>query len=278
MLLFTDPFGARLTLDSPVRNLICGIVASALRPGQHDALRAAAGEHALPFLVQPKMGSPDYGSFSRAVRHLAPDLIFVNSYSLMVRGDILRVPRLGGINLHGALLPEFRGPNPIQWAILNGETQTGVTLHHMTETFDAGDIVERRVVPLRPDDVWLDVMKRQRPVMAEMIAENLPKVLPETAPRIPQDESKARSWPRRTPEDGLFAWCWPVRRIHDMIRALVAPLPGARYQEGNGTTVVIDHYLSPARIWDRKLAHVRTIALPGRPGTDLAFRIGETVA
>lgn len=253
VLLFSDPYGAPPSLSALPKGTVCALVAASIRPHQHVEMRQFAAEFDLRFLVQPKASDPEYGRFLDAVRDLEPDLILVASYSMLIGNDVLGSAPLGGVNLHAALLPNYRGANPIQWAILNEERETGVTMHHMTESFDAGDIIDRQRIPLFPDDTWRDVIERQRPLMERMVREQLPRVLEGRASRREQDEALARHWRRRSPEDGRFDWTLPARRIFDLVRALVAPLPGAFY-EHEGKRTVIDRYLPLAEICRMKAA------------------------
>lgn len=120
VLLFGDIPGVPQLLRHISPQYVVGIVCAEIRPQYHAALSEVAQSHQLPLLIQPKVNSPDYAAFKESVNQLAPDLILVNSYSMIVREEILAIPRLGGINIHGALLPQYRGCNPIQWSILNG--------------------------------------------------------------------------------------------------------------------------------------------------------------
>jgi methionyl-tRNA formyltransferase len=240
------------------------MVAASNRPQYHDALRALAASNALAFSVQPPWRSAAYAGFVEWVRERAPDLIWVNSYSLIVRPDVLSIPRLGGINVHGGLLPQYRGSNPLQWAILNGETTTGVTIHEMTDGIDEGPILARREVALRFEDTWRNAQTRIAGATDRLLAEIAPDIVAGRWQSRPQDESLARSCPRRTPEDGVFRLDEPVRHIYNLIRALVAPHPGAFHLVSNGTKVVIDHYLTPAEVAQLKYGDgVRRIEAQG---------------
>ncbi|MEI6837229.1 MAG: formyltransferase family protein, partial [Alcaligenaceae bacterium] len=154
ILIFGDiPGIPQLLRHIPAEHLI-GTVCAAIRPQYHDPLSDIAAFHELPLIIQPKVNSADYANFKVAIKQLAPDLILVNSYSMIVREDVLALARLGGINIHGALLPRYRGCNPTQWAILNGETLTGVTMHEMSAGLDEGAIIDQREVPLFFEDTW----------------------------------------------------------------------------------------------------------------------------
>jgi hypothetical protein len=166
----------------------------------------------------------------------------VNSYALKLHAEVVELAR-AAVNVHAGLLPEYRGPNPIQWAILNDEHHTGVTMHHVTQDIDAGDIIARDVVPIHFGDTWGDVQARLAEATEAMLARELPAVLSGTSARRPQDSTAARTFSRRRVEDGLFTWSQPARRIYNLIRALVHPHPGAFYIL-DGRAVVLDRFLS----------------------------------
>jgi methionyl-tRNA formyltransferase/RimJ/RimL family protein N-acetyltransferase len=245
ILLFGDiPGIPQLLRHIPVEHLV-GIVGAAIRPQYHTALAAIAESHALQLLIQPKMDSADYANFSAAVTQLEPDLIWVNSYSMILRQDVLCAARLGGINIHGALLPQYRGCNPTQWAILNGEAATGVTMHEMSGGLDEGAIIEQRVVPLFFEDTWQTAYARISIATDELIAANLHNILAEDWQAKKQDISQANYCRRRTPEDGLFDWSQPVVDIYNKIRALLPPLPPAFHIDTAGGRVHMDQQLTP---------------------------------
>ena len=248
VLLFGDDFGiARLMRHLP-RDYVCGVVAAGNRPRYHDAVRISAYDRGLPFAIQPAYHSAAYDEFVAWVKERQPDLILVSSYSMILRPDVLGVPPLGGINVHGALLPKYRGSNPLQWAIINGENVTGVTLHEMSAGIDEGAIIDRRVVPLYFEDAWQMAQRRVTAATENLLADNLPQILSGCWHAVPQDPRLASSYRRRTADDGLFNWDQPVRRIYNLIRALVAPHPGAHVLDAVGNRQVFDRYLTPADI------------------------------
>jgi methionyl-tRNA formyltransferase len=234
---------------------VCGIVAAANRPNCRDELAQLCLEKELPFTVQPTSSDVAYQDFLAFVRERRPDILLVNSYSMILRPDLLELAELGGINMHGALLPEYRGCNPLQWAILNRESVTGVTLHEISAGIDEGAIIDRRVVPLLFEDTWITAQHRILVAAEEMLAENMPKILSGTWVSWPQDERAARYHRRRTADDGLFTWERPVREIYDLVRALVSPHPGARFFTEHEQLQVLDRYFTPAELTAMKLRH-----------------------
>jgi methionyl-tRNA formyltransferase len=251
IVLFGDSWGVPLVIESAPRELIRGIVAAEIRPQDHAELSRMAEALQVPFLVQPRKHSETYELFVNQIRLLAPDLVIVNSYSMLLHPEILAIPPLGCVNVHAALLPKYRGSNPLQWAIINNENETGVTMHYMTPEFDAGDIIAQRRVPIFHEDTWLDVRSRMARATEELLREEMPRLLTQTNNRTSQNEAEASKSPRRRPEDGEIDWNQSVRDIHNLIRALVPPLPGAFYYS-NGKKIVLDKYLSLAEVAELK--------------------------
>jgi methionyl-tRNA formyltransferase len=163
----------------------------------------------------------------RAIQELRPDLIFSFYYRLVIPLAILKLAPLGAFNIHGALLPRYRGRACVNWAILRGETETGVTLHHMTERVDAGRIVDQEAVSISINDTAYDVFKKMIPAAQEVLSRSLPAILTNTAQGREQDESRATYFGRRRPEDGEIDWSLPARVIYDLVRAVTHPFPGA---------------------------------------------------
>ncbi len=161
------------------------------------------------------------------VRRAAPDLVFSFYFRGILPGPLLAIPRLGAFNVHGSLLPRFRGRAPVNWAVLNGETRTGATLHVMTARADAGDIVDQEAVEIGPDDTAREVQTRVTQAAVRVLARRLEDLEAGTAPRHPQDESAATKFGRRTAEDGRIDWTRSAKQVHDLVRAVTHPYPGA---------------------------------------------------
>ncbi len=240
-------FGDELGVPQLLRHLPAGsvvaVVAAEIRPGCHNVVRAAAGAAGVPLLIQPRRLSPLFGRFSDAVKDVAPEFLIVHSYSMLLPPELLGAASKSAVNIHGGLLPQYRGCNPIQWAILNNETEAGVTMHFMTGDFDAGDIIARKKVPILFEDTWLDVQRRILAATEELLAEEIPKLLAGTSVRTPQDEAAAKYYRRRTPEDGLIDWSRDALHVYNLIRALTTPHPGAFYLDKNGKKVILNSYL-----------------------------------
>lgn len=181
---------------------------------------------------------PNATSDVDAVRALGPDFLFSFYYRRMLSAAVLEVPARGALNMHGSLLPRYRGRAPVNWAVLHGERHTGASLHYMAVKPDAGDLVDQLAVPILPDDTARDVFDKVT-VAAEIVLDRaLPGLLAGTAPRMPLDLAAGSYFGGRTPEDGRIDWSWPARRIHDLVRAVAPPYPGA-YTDTRGGRVRI---------------------------------------
>jgi methionyl-tRNA formyltransferase len=206
-------------------NLV-GLVAPSNRSGPDvELVRSVAASHGLPLLFQPPRARID--SFVREIQALDPAVIFVWSYSMILPPAVIAVPPLGCVNMHGGILPEYRGGHVMQWAIINGERETGVTLHYIDEGVDTGPIIASARVPITWGDDAVTVREKLEVAGAGLLQEWWPAIAAGTAPRTRQDESRARYYRLRTADDGLIDWSASAGHIYHLVRALVAPWPGA---------------------------------------------------
>jgi methionyl-tRNA formyltransferase len=247
VLLVGDTVGVPRVLRHLDNGLLCGIVGAEIRPQYHAELAEMAADRRVEFLVQPRVKTPGYSRFVSSIRELAPDLILCDSYSMLLRPEVLGIPVAGAINVHAGLLPRYRGSNPVQWTIIDDEDKAGVSIHYMDEGFDSGDMIARREVPVLFTDTWRDVMGRIDDATDDLEEEFLPAILTGRAAATPQDPRQARHHRRRTPADGRIEWSQPVRDIYNLVRALVRPLPGAFYVRDD-KTVLIDDYMTIAEV------------------------------
>ena len=186
------------------------------------------------------------------IAELAPDFVFSFYYRRMLNASVLALPRRGALNMHGSLLPRYRGRAPVNWAVLHGERETGATLHYMIEKPDAGDIVAQQAVPILPDDTAREVADKVT-VAAEICLDGvLPALVAGAAPRRPNDIAHGSYFGGRTPEDGRIDWMQHARRIHDLVRAVAPPYPGALTHIGG----------APARILRARLLDPDAPAAP----------------
>lgn len=161
------------------------------------------------------------------LRSIGPDFLFSFYYRFMIRRDILTIPRHGALNLHGSLLPKYRGRVPVNWVVINGETETGATLHYMVEKPDAGDIVDQEPVPIEFADSAHEVFHKVTDAAERVLARSWPLLRAGRAERIPMDLSKGSYFGGRKPADGLIDWNRPAVEIYNLIRGVTHPYPGA---------------------------------------------------
>jgi methionyl-tRNA formyltransferase len=173
------------------------------------------------------------------IAELDPEMIFSFYYRRLLPERILGIPSGGAYNLHGSLLPAYRGRCPVNWVLIHGETETGVTLHHMVARADAGDIVGQRQVPILPEDTALTLYKKLCVAAGGLLDELLPLMKEGRAPRRPQELSRGSYFGGRRPEDGRINWKWPAGRIYNLIRAVAEPWPGAFCALPDGSRLMV---------------------------------------
>ncbi len=183
----------------------------------------AANEHQLIVVYAEDLG---IGAEELAA-YVEPDLILSVFYRKMLPEAVLATAKVAALNLHPSLLPAYRGRAPINWALVNGERETGVTLHHMVKRADAGDIVGQRRIEIEPRETALTLYRKVEEAGIDLLAEMIPRVAEGTAPRQAQDPARASKFGGRRPEDGRIDWSWPAARIDNLVRAVAPPWPGA---------------------------------------------------
>ncbi len=195
----------------------------------YASVAATAAEYGLDSIAPAR---PEGAGLEQRLIELQPDFIFSFYYRSMLGAPLLRAARRGALNMHGSLLPRYRGRAPVNWAILRGERESGATLHYMLERADAGDIVDQQSVPILEDDEAGEVFAKVT-VAAEMVlARSLPSLIAGTAPRRPQPLLPGEYFGRRTPADGRIDWSRSAREIHNLVRAVAPPFPGAFAEVG----------------------------------------------
>jgi len=201
-----------------------------------DSVRKLASMHGLPCITPDDPNAPKVVA---RIAALSPDFIFSFYYRLMLKPALLNLPRMGAYNMHGSLLPKYRGRVPVNWAVLRGERETGASLHRMLEKPDAGAVVARQAVPILPDDTALDVFRKVT-VAAEMALDGiLPDLISGKAKEIPQDLAQGSYFGGRKAEDGRIDWRQPAQAIHNLVRAVAPPYPGAFCAIAGGTLRVL---------------------------------------
>jgi len=189
-----------------------------------DSVQQLAELHGIPAITPDNPNTPEV---VEQIRELQPDFFFSFYYREMLKRELLKIPVHGALNMHGSLLPKYRGRVPVNWAIIHGEAETGATLHYMTEKPDNGDTVAQQAVPILPNDTALEVFNKVT-VAAEMALNAvLPALLAGKAPRVKQDLSLGGYFGGRKPEDGVIDWSQSAQQIHNLVRAVAPPYPGA---------------------------------------------------
>lgn len=171
--------------------------------------------------------APNTPAIIEQIAGLNPDFLFSFYYRYMLSAEILDIPRRGALNMHGSLLPKYRGRVPVNWAVIHGEKEAGASLHYMDIKPDAGDLVDQMAVPILPNDTAGQVFEKLTVAAEIVLHRSLPALIDGTAPRIPLDLAKGSYFGGRKPEDGRIDWnqgAWPV---HNLIRAVAPPYPGA---------------------------------------------------
>ena len=161
------------------------------------------------------------------VRAIAPAFIFSFYYRNMITAEVLSIPRLGALNLHGSYLPRYRGRVPVNWAVINGETETGATLHYMVEKPDAGDIVDQERVEIAFSDTAREVFGKVTDAAVAVLARAWPLLRDGKAARIPMNLTEGNYCGGRTPADGRIDWTKSAVQIYNLIRGVTHPYPGA---------------------------------------------------
>jgi methionyl-tRNA formyltransferase len=170
---------------------------------------------------------PNRSEFVARVRAAAPEFLFSFYYRQLLGTELLGVAARGSFNMHGSLLPKYRGRAPVNWAVLHGESETGATLHAMTARADAGDIVDAQAVPILGDDTAAEVMRKVCVAAELTLARALPSLVAGSARLRPQPPATGNYYGRRTRADGAIDWRAGAAAVHNLVRAVAPPFPGA---------------------------------------------------
>ncbi|MGA2709555.1 MAG: formyltransferase [Steroidobacteraceae bacterium] len=207
-------------------------------PGESQwfgSVKALAERHRLRVVTPDDPNTPEWIAEARAA---APDFLFSFYYRYMLSAAWLQIAPRGALNMHGSLLPKYRGRAAVHWAILNGESETGASLHYMLEKPDAGALVDQISVPIGENDTALDVSVRVAEAAAAVLKRSLPRLIAGTADARPLDLAQGSYFGRRRPEDGRIDWRKGARAVHDLVRAVAPPFPGA-FTDVNGCRLAI---------------------------------------
>lgn len=189
-----------------------------------DSMAEVARSGDIPCYMPESINGPEWVSL---IKKLAPDIIFSFYYRNMISSEILSIPRLGAVNLHGSLLPKYRGRCPVNWALINGEKETGVTLHYMIDKPDAGDIIAQGKIPILFTDTAYSLHKKMEKEAVLVLDKAWQLIKDEENERIPQDLSVGSYYGGRKPDDGKINWKRGNFEIYNLVRAVTHPWPGA---------------------------------------------------
>ena len=195
----------------------------------------AAREKGVPVFTPEKITTPEW---LERIAALKPDLLLSVYYRNMISTKILGLAPLGAFNVHGSLLPKYRGRAPINWAVLHGEPRIGMTLHRMVKSADAGPIIDQEGVDIGPRDTAEQAFRTVLPCARRVLVRQIDALLAGTARETPQDESQVTYFGGRKPEDGRINWTQSSRQIFNLIRAVTDPYPGA-FTDIHGTRLMI---------------------------------------
>jgi methionyl-tRNA formyltransferase len=201
-----------------------------------DSVAELAARHDIPVITPEDPNDPAVVATLAALR---PDFLFSFYYRLMLKAPLLALPARGAWNMHGSLLPKYRGRVPVNWAIIHGERETGASLHAMLEKPDAGGILAQQAVPILPEDTAFEVFNKVT-LAAEMALDRvLPDLLAGRAVAVPQDLASGSYFGGRKAEDGRIDWRRGAQEIHDLVRAVAPPYPGAFSDTSRGRLRVL---------------------------------------
>ncbi len=215
-----------------------------------DSVAELACSKGIPVFAPESVNHPVWVERIKAMK---PDMIFSFYFREMLGGEILECAPLGAINLHGSLLPKYRGRVPLNWALINGEKEAGVTMHYMTVKPDAGDIVGQEKFEIADSDDIRDVFGKAVKSAAVLLGKMLPLLKTGKAPRIPQDKAQAAYFGGRKPADGEIDWNKPAVAVRNLVRAVTRPYPGAFTFMGD----------RKAFIWSCEVVDAAVSAAPG---------------
>jgi methionyl-tRNA formyltransferase len=200
-----------------------------------DSVADLAADYGLPIITPVSASEP---AVIAQLQAIAPDFIFSFYYRHMLAPQVLSIAKRGALNMHGSLLPKYRGRAPTNWAVLRGETETGATLHYMVDKPDAGDIVDQMAVPILHDDDAYEVFKKVTVAAEIVLLRNLPKLIAGTAVRTPLVPIPGHYFSARKPDDGRLIFASGTKAIHDLVRAVAPPYPGAFIETPVGRLMV----------------------------------------
>ena len=254
---------------------VCGVFTQPDKPKNRgmkllpSPVKVCALSHEIPVFQPAKMRD---GEALGYLRELDPELIVVAAYGKILPSEILDYPARGCINVHSSLLPKYRGAAPIHWAVLNGDSETGVTIMHMAHDLDAGDIIAQAATPIDSDETVVALHDRLAVLGAELLVNVVADIAAGTATRTPQEHGKATLAPMLSRELSPMDWSRPARALHNQVRGLV-PWPAAVTELGGNRCKVF----SASVLGATTSAAPGTILAAGKEGIQVACGEGTVL-
>lgn len=228
----------------------------------HPKVAVIAKEHDIPLFYSSEVKSSEY---AHILNQIKPDIVFAIGWRYLITKEAYTIPPKGTLIIHDSLLPTYRGFAPMNWALINGEKKTGVTLFHIAEGVDCGPIVDQLETNITLSDTAKTLDEKVITLYEEIIIKNLSALEANTAKSIPQDEALATYTCKRTPEDGEINWQNTAEQIHNLIRGLTHPFPGA-YTTLRGQRIFI---------WESELPTEQEQYVGNIPGRFIGKRNGK---
>jgi methionyl-tRNA formyltransferase len=235
---------------------VVGLVTQPDRPAGHErgstrqtgrGMKSMALEKGIPVFQPESINTPEGVA---GLKEMRPDLLVVAAYGQILSQDVLSVPAHGGINVHGSLLPKYRGAAPVAWAIYHGETRTGVTIIRMTTGLDAGDMLAQEALDILPDETAGELEARLAPLGAKLALRVVDQIASGTAQGVKQDKAQVTKAPKLKKEDGLIDWSRTGEQVCNHIRAM-QPWPTAYtfwHHEGKAPLRLIVNRAAPLQV------------------------------
>jgi methionyl-tRNA formyltransferase len=211
----------------------------------NESVADLAADHSIPLLVRNRA---DDAAVKDAISAAAADVMVVSNWRTWLPPEVFRLPRLGTLNVHDALLPAYAGFAPLNWALINDEPEVGVTAHLMNDDFDAGDIVLQRSTPVTDQDTIVDLFDRTLAMFGPITVDALELLAAGRTDFTPQDRCAASYFHRRSDEENRIDWTWPARDVFNLVRAQLDPYPNAYCFHGSQRLRVVKASVTPDAI------------------------------
>jgi len=231
-----------IAANAQIAGVLC-LIEDPHEPQYHLKISALAQEHAIPLFNSAAVKPSGYADL---IAQIKPDIAFAIGWRYLINKAAYSIPAKGTLIIHDALLPKYRGFAPMNWAIINGEKETGVTLFHIADGVDSGPIIDQLSTPIHIEDTAQTVDERIIQLYEEIIIKNLPVLQSGTGEGVPQDETQASYTCKRTPRDGAINWQNTAMQIYNLVRGLTHPFPGA-HTFLNGKKILVWQAQLPTR-------------------------------